>query len=769
MNKLFGYLLRFRLAVVLVCAALLVLAVAGLPGLSFNTDYHAFFDKDNPELNDFDEIQRTFVKNDNVMIMVSSVQGEIFQPRVIEALWQLTEQSWKIPYSSRVDSLTNYQYSEADGDDLLVRDLVPREFALTSGNLQHTKKLALAEPELVRRLLSDDGRYTAIYITLTLPKQGDQQQATQVMKEVRQMLKEAGRQYPALVFNVSGVVPMDYAFAEVSMQDGQTLIPLAFIIILAILWILMRSIAAVIATLFVILFSILMAMGIAGWLGIELTPPSASAPLLILTLAVADCIHFISCYHQASTRGLQREEALTEAFKLNYAPIILTSVTSMVGFLGMNFSDAPPFRDLGNITAIGILIACVLSLILVPALLSYFRQPKVSRRAMRGVDRLLVMLSQTVSSYPRCILFGGALIIVSVIALIPQNRLDDTFIHYFDHEVQFRADSDTIEDKLTGLYFIDYSLDSQLENGIYEADFINKVDDFADWLRQQPEVRHVTSVLGTLKRLNKNLHGDDPAWYRLPQQTDQTAQYLFLYEMSLPYGLDLKNQVSFDKSALRLSATLATISTQEVLAFENRVKQWWQDSPDIKVSAGSPTLMFAHISMRNIISMLTGTGLALLAISILMLFVLRSFKYGVFSLLPNLAPAAMAFGLWGLLVGEVGLAVSVVAAMSLGIVVDDTIHLLYKCQYLRRRGMSIQVAVDSSLRQVGTAIIATSLMLGAGFGILALSHFQVNAQMGLLTAVCIILALLLDLIVLPALLLVGDRDKQTQGIVVPPQ
>lgn len=758
MDSFLHFVLNARFRVLFVLFILVAVIGSGASKLTFNTDYHGFFDKGNPELAAFDAIQRQFVKSDTVMIMVSS-EDVVFNKKAVEAIWQLTEQSWKIPYSSRVDSLSNFQLSVGLEDDLQVNDLIPTDLKLTSKELTLIKEQALNEPDLLHRLLSEDAKNTAIYITLNLPKIGDQAQANEVMTAVRAMVNKTREDFPALKLYVSGVVPMDYAFAEVSMQDGQQLIPFSFFVMMLVLYLIFRSIIAVTATLLVVVLSIVMAMGTAGWLGIALTPPSASAPLLILTLAIADCIHYIASYHKACHDKLTQNKALQFAFKSNVVPIILTSLTSAIGFLGMNYSDSPPFRDLGNITAIGIVYACLLSLVLVPIFLSFFKAPTKFSSSMLLFDKLLHRLSIKISLHPKKTLFYGGVIVACLVAFVPSNKIDDTFIHYFDQSIQFRVDSDAIEKELTGLYFIDYAIDSNKANGIYNTEFLADTERFITWLETKPEVKHVSSLLNVLKRLNKNLHGDDASFYALPKSSNEAAQYIFLYEMSLPYGLDLKNLMSFDKSALRVSVTLSTIPTQQVLEFERQVKQWWTQNSDIKVSSGSPTLMFAHIGVRNIHSMLIGTGVALFAISILMLIVLRSVKYGLFSLLPNIAPALMAFGVWGLLVGEVGLAVSVVAAMSLGIVVDDTIHFLYKCLRLRRQGIPIGIAVEKTIRETGTAIVTTSLILGLGFGILAMSHFQVNAQMGLLTAVCILLAVLLDLIVLPALLLVGDKSK----------
>ena len=262
------------------------------------------------------------------------------------------------------------------------------------------------------------------------------------------------------------------------------------------------------------------------------------------------------------------------------------------------------------------------------------------------------------------------------------------------------------------------------------------------------------------------MHADDDSYYRIPEERELAAQYLLMYEMSLPYGLDLNNQINVDKSATRLTATLETLSTTQVMAFEEKVEQWMiENTPDLVTAGASPTIMFSHIARRNIVSMLGGTTLALILISGILMVSLRSVKFGVLSLIPNLVPAGVAFGVWALFVGQVGLAVSVVAAMTLGIVVDDTIHFLSKYLRARReRGMNTEDAIRYAFNTVGVALFITTVILTAGFLIIAQSNFLLNAHMGLLTAITICIALFIDFLLLPPLLMLVDRDRDSGNL-----
>jgi predicted RND superfamily exporter protein len=358
-----------------------------------------------------------------------------------------------------------------------------------------------------------------------------------------------------------------------------------------------------------------------------------------------------------------------------------------------------------------------------------------------------------------------------LVVFIPKNELNDEFVKYFDEGVEFRRDTDFTFDHLTGLYYIDYSLDSGETDGLSSPAFLEQVDQFAKWYRNQPEVLHVYALTDIFKRLNKNLHADQPAFYRLPETRDLAAQYLLLYEMSLPYGLDLNDRIDTDKSATRLTVTLRNVSSKQVLDLERRADHWLQQhfSPPMQFMGSSPAIMFAHIGQRNIESMLLAIVLALVLISGTLLITLRSVKMGLISILPNLIPAAMAFGFWGIFVGRVGLALSVVTAMTLGVIVDDTVHFLSK--YLRARreqSLDAQAAVRYAFSTVGSALLISSVVLMIGFLTLAFSSYEINAGMGLLTAIVIAMALLADFFFLPPLLIKMEDNSHEKAIVSSP-
>lgn len=748
--------IRWRYAVVLLTLVWVVLAASGGRLLQLTTDYRIYFGKENPQLKAFDKMQETYNKNDNVFFIIAPANGDVFTPENLGMVQKLTKAAWQIPFSTRVDSITNYQHTYAEEDDLVVEDLVQEPMQLSSADLTHIRTIAINEPLLRNRLISPTSHVTGVNVTVHLPGKDTQKEPVQVAQYARKLSAEFHAQYPTLKIYLTGMVMMNNAFPEASTHDAMTLTPIMFLLVFIMIGVLLRSVAGTITTLFVIVFMIVAVMGMVGWVGIFLTPVVVAAPTIILTIGVADCVHILVSFLTLMRNGMEKQAAMVESLRINFNPVFLTSFTTSIGFLSMNFSDSPPFRDLGNVVCMGVMIAFFLSITFLPAFMMILPlRTSPTKGKERSDEKIMRKFAEFVIKQRNPLLVGMTCCVIVLAACIPKNELNDEFVKFFERPIPFRIATDFASKNLNGLYLIEYSLPAGESQGISEPKYLQQVESFAQWYRSQPETLHVNTITDTLKRLNKNLHADKSEWYRLPDNKELAAQYLLLYEMSLPFGLDMNNQIDLDKSTTRFVVTTTNLTTNQILALEAKAQSWLQENaPTIRSDGTGATIMFSHIGARNIRSMIGGTTLALFLISFILIFALRSVKIGFISLIPNLAPACMAFGLWGMLVGEVGLALSVVTGMTLGIVVDDTIHFLSK--YLRARreqNMDSQAAVHYAFVHVGMALTITSLVLISGFLVLSLSAFQLNADMGLMTAITIVFALLADFLLLPPILM----------------
>lgn len=750
--------IRFRWIIILVTLMLVGVAASGGKHLEFTSDYRVFFAEDNPQLKAFESMQNTYDKSDNVLILLSPKSGSVFTNKTLESVEWLTEQAWQVPFSTRVDSVTNYQHTSVVEDDLSVANLVLNPSDLSAEELASIHSIAVNEPLLVKRLISSDGMVTGVNINVQLPGKS-LTEVPEIAAFVRDLAEKMEARNPNIEVRLTGIVMMNNAFGESSQNDMATLVPLMLLVVIVMLGFMLRSFSGTVATVLVIFMSIFAAMGLFGWSGLKMTPPTASAPTIILTMAVADAVHFLVSFLWGMRHGQEKQEAIIESIRINAMPIFLTSLTTVLGFLSMNFSEVPPLGHLGSIVAVGVAVAFVLSISFLPALVSILPfkvKPEVAKD-----NKLFSGLGRIVISKRKPLLWGMLAVSVFFTAFLPKNEINDEFVKYFDESVDFRTDSDYAAEKLIGPYTIEFSYKSGTSGGIAEPEYLKSIQNFVDHLHTYPEVAHVYTLTDTMKRLNKNMHGDDPNEYSLPKSREMAAQYLLLYEMSLPYGLDLNNQIDVDKSSTRITMTTVNLSSNQVLGIEASIKQWLQENvSEYDVDAASPNLMFAHIGHRNSQSLLVGAALALLFISFILIFALRSLKVGLISLIPNLVPAGIAFGIWAIISGQIGMSVSIVAGMTLGIVVDDTVHFLSK--YLRARnekGQSAQDAVMYAFTHVGPALVVTTIVLVVGFLVLTLSTFKLNSDMGLVTAITIAVALIIDFLLLPPLLMIIDKKK----------
>ncbi|HAV1507235.1 TPA: MMPL family transporter [Vibrio parahaemolyticus] len=753
---------KYSLLVLLATIFLIIVATIGGKNLYFRGDYDIFFDGTNKQLLAFDEIQTTFAKTDNLAIVIAPEDGDIFTPQTLSLIQKITVDAWQVPYSSRVDSIANYQHTEAFDDDLLVEDLLYSEYELTPERISKVKSIALSEPVLKSALVSEKGDVTVVNITVQLPEMDKTAEVEEVVSSINAMIDRYQRAYPDVTFHKAGIIAMNHAFMTAAQDDSSTLVPTMLVVILVFLTIMLRSILSVIATLIVIIGSVMATMGISGWAGMFLSTATVNVPTLIMTLAVADCVHVIATMRQSMKNGFTKVQSIERSIALNFVPILITSVTTAIGFLMMNMSDSPVLRDFGNLSALGVMVACFLSVTLLPALLKLL-PIHVKMETSQDQKHVMDRLGDFVVSQRRALLPLSVAVIVVCASLIPLNKVNDESVEYFGQRNEFRQAADFMEERISGMTNISIAIKTNESQGIAAPDFLNTIGEFSSWLRDQPETDHVATLADVYKRLNKNMHGDDEAYYSLPQARELAAQYLLLYEMSLPYGLDLNNQINVDKSSIKMVLTVANLGSVELVDLENRIYQWFvEHAPQYQVVASSPSLMFAHIGETNMASMLSTLPITLVLISALLIFALRSVRLGLISLMPNIAPAVIGFGLWALISGEINLGLSVVVTLTLGIVVDDAVHFLSKYQRARREGQTAEQAVRYAFHTVGRALWITTVVLVAGFSVLAMSSFRLNADMGQLSAIVIFIALVVDFLFLPTLLMLFDKKAYLQ-------
>jgi len=751
-----NYLIKHHKFVVFISLCLVLTIGAGMKNLSTTSDFRIYFSEDNPQLVAFETLEKMYGKQDSLLFYIQPKNKNIFTKEALTLITELTDKSWNLPFASRVNSLTNYQHTIVEGDDLFTDYLLEDAATLTKKKISEIKNIILNEPSLINFLTNETGESTAIQVRLNLPLEKNAANA-EVVAAAKELREHFNQLYPNIKINLGGSSVAGVSLGEAVASDMSTLVVGSYVIIILALLILLRSLRGMIATLMLITFSVVITMGIYGWFNYTLAPVAGWVPSIIMTIAVADSVHILISYFHSLRHGMSREEALHESLRINLNPVFVTSITTIIGVLCLNFSDSPPFRDLGNMVALGVGLAFILSMTFLPAFITMLsiKSSNISQINKKGMD---AFANWVISHRSKLLVIMTGFVIV-IASFIPNNELTEQWHHYFDDSFEIRNTIEGINSNLSGVHYLRYLIDSGEENGIHEPDYLNAVENFSNWARQQTNVAYVSSLTDISKRLNKNLHENQESYYRIPASRELAAQLFLLYETGLPRELNLDDLVNHSRSTTLVTIIMHKTDSEFLLDFDRKAQNWLQTHA-AKYNTSEATgldMIFAHINHRNIRSLLKGTLVALILISLVLIIALRSVRLGLISLIPNLTPAALAYGTWGIFVGKIDLSASIVICMSLGIVVDDTVHFLSK--YLRARrekNYNVNEGMRYAFNTVGVALMITTVVLVSGFLVLALSHFSPTWVSGLLLAITLSYALLTDFLLLPPLLTLLD-------------
>ena len=732
---------------------------AGVYLTQFETNYRIFFSKANPELREYEEFETTYGKYDSFIYVIEPTTADtVFTNATLSAVCDLTERSWYLPYVTRVDSICNFQMISSEADQLIRQQLIVDLGRIPADALLAKRSVALAEPLIAGLLITGDATAAAVIVVAEYPHESPGEIVSAV-NEARRLRDQIKRSHPEQEVYLTGTSLLSVAVVEAVKSDLMFLVPLMALVVTVAIFLVLRSPSHIFITLLLVALSCGSSMGLAAILGITMAGPTPTAAVVVMTLAVADSVHVLTTVRRLLAKGYGRRSAVIRAVRINCLPISLTSITTITAFLCLNFADSPPFQDFGNVTAIGVGVAWLLSLVLLPALLD-MHSSRPSLRDERDVAALLLgRVASMVSRYNRAVLIVTLILAASLSIFIVKLTFNDQFQEYFDESSEFSRETGKATD-LFGFFTMELSIEAGSENGIQERSFLVAVDSVAEWLRQDERVVHVHSIVDTIKELNKSLHEGDSRYYDLPEDSAHIAQLLLLYEVLIPQGHNLQDRVSVDGSATRLTATLdGKIDSREIRELvEDIEKRFFDNSSMLGGFVTGPHVLFANIGERNLESLLFGMVIAVVAIAFVIMMTTKSVEIGVLSIVTNVLPIVVTFGAWGLLVEEVGFSIAIAGTISFGIVVDGTVHLLISyVRVKRRRGLSAGEAIRRAMSTVGIPIVSNTIILAAGFIVLSTSAFKVNADLGLLTTMAIVFALIFDFFLLPAILIAKEN------------
>ena len=756
-NYLAETIIRYRPLCIIISLLILAGLAQGLSKINFNPDINVFFPENDTLTTSHLSIEDTYSSMDNAVIGIGVKEGTVFTNEVLSLIEDLTERAWKTPHSLRVDSLSNYSYVSADGDDLYIEPFLEGSSTYDLKTLKE-KELIIEEEELAYgAIISKDKKTSLINIVFDPPRKDIEAEYQESLNYVLGFLEEARKNHPEVDLIISGIVYMEYQSPMLLKAQMPKLMPTAILVILLTLFLLLRSLVAVAGSFLVILMSVVSAMGSIGFMSGDIAQPFIMVPILIATLAVADCVHLFTLYFQNLDSSRKSKEAMLESLKLNLQPLFLTSLTTAIGFLSLNLAPVEPLRGIGNGVAVGVFLAFIFTVLLLAPIVSYFNVKQSKNiNFQKNIARKLGRFS--IKNYKRL------LVIVPVIscflmAFIPLNKTNDNPLEFYSERyTTSAADSKWISQRIGGTFPVSYELNSQ--GIVSDPEFLREVDKFSEWLASNKEVLHVSSLSKIMKNLNKTLHGKQDEWNIIPTEPDLSAQYLFFYEMSLPYGLDLTNSISQNKESIKLVASLKELGSLEYREFAKRVENYAsQNMPEDMVSIGTGTRpIFAFLSTMLITQLIYALGIGIVLITATIILFFRSLRYGMLTSVTNLLPIGVAFGIWAIVSGEISMLVGIGMGTTLGIIVDFTVHFLSKYLHARRqKNLSAEEAVEYAFETVGFALIITSFSLILGFLVLLQAFFIPIHGFVLFSSIAFLSALIIDLLLFPALLITWDK------------
>jgi len=747
----------------LLMAVLFFLSLApGLLKFEEKYDVRMWFRETDPNIKVLDKFERQFGNDENLTIVFHSKKG-IFEPKSMAALAMITEEAWKISQVMRVDSLVNYNYVEANNDEIIINPFIDKNKLNDSSYLAVRKAIALEHPMIPNYLLSPDGK-TAMVFARLVTVLNDSPVYQTIIAEARQKLLPLMND-PDFTVHLTGEAGVNDAFREISKKDVEKILPAMMLVLACLLYYVLRSWKATVLPLLLMGMTILMTFGLCFYLGMKYNEILSILPGILVACGIADGVHvlvsFFQLYAQESDESpASQRRALIHAVEKNMVPTFMTMATTSVGFFSFLTTELVPIRELSILAGIGVAFAWLLTMFMMVPILSMlsFKVPGKYKRLYS--DKLQHFYASKMTAFTGR--FKWSIIVFFTVtgflslAYGLKSEINSNPYLYFKKGISIRAANDFVKDAFGGNSGPEMVIDSGEEEGINDPAFLHKVEAFKNWANAQPYVNKTVDVVDIVKEMNQAVNGGKKEFYRIPDKREQVAELLFLYTMGLPQGMDLNNRMTLNKDSLRMSILWKLEDTRgwlnHVELFEAKAREF-----GLKVATTGKFLLFQRMMDYVVMTFVNSTATAGVLVGLMMFLMFRSVKIGLLSMIPNIVPLFYGAAIMRGLNMQLNIGTVLVASVTLGIAVDDTIHFLSNYFRLIKEGRTAEEAIYEIFTYTGEALMYTTFILMAGFGLYVFGDFIPNINFGILCAIVLLVALLTDLFMTPALLLVTDR------------
>ncbi len=698
--------------------------------------------------------------NDEVFVIAMETPG-VFTASNLGTLRRVSDRIAKLPEVREAKSLarvTSFRWVPGQGW-VEIRPLV-EDIPSDAEELAALRARSVSDPLFRRSFVSEDGRTAAINVSFQ--KLTDRELiASDVDGRIQRILDEEARE--GVRFHVAGRPHVKSRVYHLMLRDLTTLVPLAVAGIGLVLSLFLGSRRGVVLPLSSVLVATLWTFAAIALLERPLTILTVILAPNLIAIGSVYGVHVVARYEEEAPSSPDSRTAALRCLQHVTTPVLISGLTTLIGFAALLVTDVPAVFELGAFSVLGVACVTLLSVTAVPAALSRLPLPSQAEAARQGrLRRTSARIQQGLGIVLRGFHHGSTHASRSVIALwivlaglaawsVPRVRIDTDYLSFFDEDSPVRRDFESVNRLLAGAVPIYVVLTGEGSGALREPVMLRALEALQRDVEQLPGVTHAASIVDVLRVVNRAIGAGDPAQERIPDTRSGVAELLQL----VPKG-DVQRLLTADHARANLVVRTGEVGSESVRALAGALEQ--------RIADGAlPAGLRGEVTGNAILLSRSADGIAqgqMLAVSLaagsiflLILVALRSLPLAVIAMIPNVLPVLLFFGLLGAGVAPLSLPTSLIGSVALGIAIDDTVHYILRYRAERLAGQEPEEASRRASRSVGTAIVTTCAMLVVGYSIIALSGFATLREFGLLSAGTMLLCLVTDLILLPALLL----------------
>lgn len=776
--------------VLLVMTLLLFGMISNLPKTTLDTSTEGFLHEDDPARVAYDSFQDQFGHDEKIVIAIKT--DGIFRLKNLTRLKALHERLHsEVPHLEDITSLTNARNTTGDEESLLVEDLF-ETWPKDAAELEEKKQVALANPMYKDLLLNSDGTFNVIVLeanTYTsvgteesdglsgLDDAFDEDEGAEDLPfisddEIAEMVRttrgiiEAFRS-DDFAIEMAGSPSVTETLKRNLQNDIKKFNALILLTIIIVLTLLFRRVSGVVFPLLAVVLSVLSTVGLMAFFGTPIKIPTQILPSFILAVGVGTSIHIMAIFfHHFDKYGDKRESI---AYTLHHSglAIIMTSLTTAAGIGSFAFSSVAPVADLGIYGAAGVMIALIISMVLLPVLIAIFplkRKAYADEAHKDSFEHILTGISHLSQVHAKKIVVSSLLLMAIAVALSTQVRYSHDPLSWLDEENEARQATEHIDEAMRGTISLELIIDTKRENGLYDYELLKSMEaltTYAEGIKTDAYfVGKVISIVDVMKEIHKALHADDDAYHTIAKDPGLIAQEILLFENS--GSDDLEDFVDSQFSKARMTFKMPWVDAIEYHTMLKELKSHL----DKALPAGIEVQVTGMIPLLSdtISAAISSAGesyvIALLAIGIMMMMLLGDLKLGLVSMVPNLFPVFFVIALMVVFDIPFDLFTMLVGTIVLGLAVDDNVHFMHNFRRYYDEGKSVEEAVRLTLTGSGRAMLITTIVLTLGFYVYLFASMANLVNFGLLAGTAIIVALIADFFIAPALMALLYKGKK---------